>query len=368
MKDMIVRTQTHDYPIIIDSGIDFTHDVFKGRQLFLISDENVGGLYGDDVQTGLEKAGGKVTHRFYVAGGEQSKSFETYHVLAEELLHHGIDRNSLIIALGGGVVGDLAGFLAATVLRGVDVVQIPTTLLAQVDSSVGGKTGINTQKGKNLIGAFYPPRAVFMGLDMLSTLESRQMKAGYAEVVKYGLINDPDFFDWLRENGASLLQQKTDILSHAVLKSCQAKADIVQADEKEKGMRALLNLGHSFGHAIEALAGYNGRVLHGEAVAMGIVMAAALSVQQKLMTEGELDRIKNHFENLDIQTQPNAHDATLLWSVDDFLAAMMHDKKVINGRLHLILMKGIGKAFQTDMIDQTTLRAFLCEQDFLTDK
>ncbi len=293
-----------------------------------------------------------------MAPGEGSKSFAGLESLCGQLLDIGIDRGGLIVALGGGVIGDLTGFAAGVLKRGVAFAQIPTTLLAQVDSSVGGKTAINAPQGKNLIGLFYQPRIVIADTALLTTLPRREMLAGYAEVAKYGALGDADFFGWLETHGAQALAGEPDALVKAVAHSCQMKADIVARDEREKGERALLNLGHTFAHALERASGYSQRLIHGEAVAIGTVLAFRLSVRLGLCSGQDSQRFQRHLESVGLPTaisdipgpRPDA---------DALIAHMAHDKKAMDGRLTFVLVKGIGQAFLTRDVPQDALRAVL---------
>jgi len=278
--------------------------------------------------------------------GESSKSFAGMEKLSEALLDIGVDRGGLIVALGGGVIGDLTGFAAGVLKRGVAFAQIPTTLLAQVDSSVGGKTAINAPQGKNLIGLFHQPRIVIADTALLATLPRRELLAGYAEVVKYGALGDADFFEWLEANGAKALAGDRDSMIHAVAHSCRMKADIVARDEREAGERALLNLGHTFGHALEAATGFSDRLIHGEGVAIGMALAFQLSVRLGLCSGQDAERFLRHLKSVglpaaicDIPGPPPAPQA--------LIAAMGHDKKVTDGRLTFILLRGLGRAFVT---------------------
>jgi 3-dehydroquinate synthase len=290
--------------------------------------------------------------------GEGTKSFQGLETLSSALLAAGVDRGGLIVALGGGVIGDLTGFAAALLKRGVDFAQIPTTLLAQVDSSVGGKTAINTKEGKNLVGVFHQPRIVIADIATLATLSPRELRAGYAEVVKYGALGDADFFAWLEEHGASALQGETGKLEYIVAHSCRMKADIVARDERETGERALLNLGHTFGHALEAATGYSSRLLHGEGVAIGMVLAFQLSAKLRLAPAADAERIAKHLRAsglpasiTDIQgPRPDA---------DTLLAHMMHDKKAKAGKLTFVLAHGIGQAFTTSDVPMEKVREVL---------
>ncbi len=330
-------------------------DNLKERHVFILYDENVY-PYAQVIDEGLA---GKTadTKLFSIKGGEKTKSYDGYQSVIEWLLEKGVNRQSVLIALGGGVIGDLGGFVASTVMRGIAYVQIPTTLLSQIDSSVGGKTGINTQQGKNLVGTFYQPQTVICDIGTLGTLPERELKAGYAEMSKYGLINNAEFYDWLAEHSKDVLQLKSEALIYAIQTSCQAKADIVAADEHEGGVRALLNLGHTFGHALEAACHYDGRLLHGEAVAMGIVMATDLSVQMGLCSPDTLNRVIDAYQKLDIKTKASQIEPPIEQSPKDIIELMTKDKKAKGGKIGFILTRGIGKAFQTYDIDDQKLHS-----------
>jgi 3-dehydroquinate synthase len=269
-----------------------------------------------------------------------------------ELLKNKADRNITLIALGGGVIGDITGFAAATYMRGVNFIQMPTTLLSQVDSSVGGKTGINHPQGKNMIGAFYQPKCVITDVNVLKTLPSRELSAGLAEVIKYGLIRDSKFFEWLEDNIQSLTEMNPEYLTEAILRSCQNKADVVEADEFESGIRAILNLGHTFGHAIEVAEGY-GNWLHGEAVGVGMVMAARLSQCMGWLSDEDVKRIVRLIKNAGLPTEPPKI------SVEKYLALMMLDKKTKDGQINLVLQKAMGEAILTKDYDFKKLRQIL---------
>lgn len=339
------------YPILIGRGLlDCAGQAIRSltngnrwQRAEIITDSHVGPLYAERIVNSLHDYGIVAGEPIIVTAGEASKNAAQWLAISEELLRRKIDRHVLIIALGGGVIGDLAGFVAASTLRGLDFIQIPTTLLAQVDSSVGGKTGINSQHGKNLIGAFHQPKLVLADIDTLTSLPIREIRAGYAEIVKYGLIDDAPFFDWLCTHGAALIEGDRHALRYAISQSCAHKAAIVARDEKETGDRALLNLGHSFGHALEAEAAYDGRLLHGEAVAMGMVMAHDLSVQSGLCPADDLARIKAHLAEAGLPVSLDPQWAT--GDVERYLHHMMGDKKNQHGTLTLILSKGIGKSF-----------------------
>lgn len=327
----------------------------------IVSDENVFAAQGARFTDGLKR---EIPYRkIILPPGENTKSFDQLHALLNQFLELGLGRDDLIVALGGGVIGDLTGFAASILKRGCKFAQIPTTLLAQVDSSVGGKTGINTKFGKNLIGAFYQPSIVLCDLLALSTLSERDLKSGYAEIVKYAAINDREFFNWLEQNGANLLNGNLDAQQYAVAQSCTKKASIVAADELERGERALLNLGHTFGHAIETIAGYSGSITHGEAVAIGMGMAFDFSVQEGLCSPDAADRFKSHLKKTGLASSiadfNNFGKLPANLNADTMLAAMMQDKKNSDGQLTLILVDGIGKAHIARNTNITNVLSFL---------
>ncbi|MEJ0025590.1 MAG: 3-dehydroquinate synthase [Rhizomicrobium sp.] len=290
--------------------------------------------------------------------GEATKSFVGLETLTNALLHTGVDRSGLVVAFGGGVIGDLTGFAAGVLKRGVAFAQIPTTLLAQVDSSVGGKTAINTQAGKNLVGLFHQPRIVIADTDVLASLPRRELLAGYAEVAKYGALGDAAFFEWLEANGARALGGDSNAMVHAVAHSCRMKADIVARDERETGDRALLNLGHTFGHALEAATGFSGRLLHGEGVAIGMALAFRLSVELGLCSGQDAERFARHLKAVGLPSSiadiPDPRP-----DVETLLEHMAHDKKVKDGRVTFILLKRIGEAFVTADVPLAAVRAML---------
>jgi 3-dehydroquinate synthase len=325
--------------------------------VIVVTDETVAALHLNTVMGSLEAAG--VDARSIVLPpGETTKNFAGFEMLVDAILDGRPERRSLLVALGGGVIGDMVGFAAATILRGIDFVQIPTTLLAQVDSSVGGKTGINTRHGKNLVGAFYQPRLVLADTGVLDTLPRRELLAGYAEVAKYGLINDPDFFTWLEAHGADVVAGDADACRRAVVTSCRAKADVVAGDERETGARALLNLGHTFGHALEAETGFGPDLLHGEAVAIGMVMAFELSVRLGLCPAEDAARARRHLAAVGLPTGMERLPASA--TDPAALVAHMHqDKKVQDGKVTFILARGIGKAFIARDIDLAEVEALL---------
>lgn len=342
------------YPILIGPGLIADSSSYepyvRGRQVLVVSNDTVAPLYLSVVERALANLSCSTV---ILPDGERHKDLGTLNRIFDTLLRERLGRDVTLIALGGGVVGDMAGFAAACYQRGVDFIQVPTTLLAQVDSSVGGKTGVNHALGKNMIGAFHQPRAVIADTDTLSTLPDRELAAGLAEVVKYGLIRDAAFFDWLEVNRARLLARDGDMLAEAIERSCRNKAAVVAADERESGQRALLNLGHTFGHAIEAGLGY-GEWLHGEAVAAGMVLAAELSARLGWLAAAEVARTRNLLAGFGLPVAP----PTSL-SVERWLALMAVDKKVQGGRLRLVLLRGIGAAVVTADFDPDVLRALL---------
>lgn len=329
----------------------------RARKVAVVTDRHVAPLYLAAVEDRLRSAGLTVS-ALSLAPGEQTKSFAVLEQVLDFLLAGEIERNDVVLALGGGVIGDLAGFAASILRRGVGFVQCPTTLLSQVDSSVGGKTAIDTRHGKNLVGAFYQPNLVIADLATLETLPARELKAGYAEVAKYGLIGDAPFFQWCEANGAALLKGDITARHYAVSKSVEAKAKIVVSDERESGERALLNLGHTFGHAFEAATGYGARLLHGEAIAIGMCLAFALSADLELAPTDDAKRVAAHFSSVGLPTRICDIEGPAL-TLDQILAHMMHDKKRIEGVLTLVLAHGIGKAFLTRDVPIEKLRAFL---------
>jgi 3-dehydroquinate synthase len=344
--DLSGTSRTPSYDIVIgdsilsEAGTLISVRLGK-RRCLIVTDSNVGPLYAARLEAVLGAAGHTTMQTLTIPAGEDSKNFPTLESTLNQMLAAGIDRKTLVIALGGGVVGDLAGLAASLVMRGVDVVQIPTSLLAQVDSSVGGKTGIDTDHGKNTVGAFYQPRLVIIDVAVLDSLPEREMRAGYAEVVKYGLIKDAGFFEWCRANGAKLLNGDREAQIYAVSTSCAHKAQVVAADEREAGERALLNLGHTFGHALETATGYGNLLLHGEAVAIGMVMAFKLSALLGLCSHTEAYDVRDHLASMGLPVTPPA----FAYDVDKLMELMAQDKKAESKKLVLILAKGIGKAF-----------------------
>ncbi len=323
----------------------------------IVTDENVATLHLKTLQDSLEAAGLK-SHPIILSPGEATKSFAGLERLCGALLDMGLDRKGLVIALGGGVIGDLTGFAAGVLKRGVSFAQVPTTLLSQVDSSVGGKTAINAKQGKNLVGLFHQPRIVIADTGLLATLPRRELLAGYAEVVKYGALGDADFFDWLETSAAAALGGDQDALVHAVAQSCRMKAAIVARDERETGERALLNLGHTFGHALEAATGFSSRLLHGEGVAIGMVLAFQLSQRLGLCPGQDAERFARHLKAMGLPASIGDISGPRP-SVDELMAHMAHDKKVDDGKLTFILVRGIGRAFITNDVPADAVRDIL---------
>ena len=337
------------YPIIIgngllDGGLDLSEFV-SGPNCLIVSNETVAPLYLDRI---LPNFNGKNIATLALPDGEAHKTVATMQIILDKLVTSRANRDTTVVALGGGVVGDIAGFAAACYMRGVAFIQIPTTLLAQVDSSVGGKTGVNHPEGKNLIGAFHQPQVVMIDIETLETLPDRELKAGLAEVIKYGAICDKEFFAWLEQNMSALLAKEPAALVHAVRRSCELKAKVVAEDERESGRRAILNFGHTFGHAIEHCLGY-GEWLHGEAVAAGMVMAAELSGLNK----SDAERLRSLIVAAGLPVLPPAIDA------DDWLRAMGMDKKVQHSQLRFVLLKTLGDSHITSSYDETRLQQII---------
>ena len=330
-----------------------------GAKAAIVTDENVARYHLPAVEAALAEAG-VPTSRVIVPVGEGSKSFGVFEQVCEAIIAARIERGDLVIALGGGVIGDLAGFAASAVRRGIDYVQVPTSLLAQVDSSVGGKTAINSAHGKNLIGAFYQPILVIADTAALDTLPQREFRAGYAEIAKYGLLGDAAFFSWLEANWRDVFKGGP-AREHAIAVSCRAKAAIVARDERETGDRALLNLGHTFGHALEAACGFSERLLHGEAVAAGMALAFGFSARLGVISAAEAERAIRHLDQVGLPTRPTDIPDGLP-SVDRLMDLIAQDKKVKRGMLTFILVRGIGSAFVESGIDPQDVRAFLSEK------
>jgi 3-dehydroquinate synthase len=330
-----------------------------GAKAAIVTDDTVARLYLEGAQAALA-AGGLATTRIIVEAGEATKSFAGFECVCEAMIAARVERGDLVVALGGGVIGDLAGFAAATVRRGLDYIQVPTTLLAQVDSSVGGKTGINSRRGKNLLGAFYQPILVVADTSALDTLPPRQFRAGYAEIVKYGLLGDAGFFAWLEANGRELFAGGA-AREHAIATSCRMKAAIVSRDERETGDRALLNLGHTFGHALEAAAGFSDRLLHGEAVALGTALAAEFSVRLGVLAPEQAARATRHLSGAGLPVRL-AEVAGGAPDADRLMELIAQDKKVRHGKLTFVLLRDIGAAYISNDVDPALVRAFLIEK------
>jgi 3-dehydroquinate synthase len=355
MKTLEVKLGDRTYPIHIGQGLLAQAELIlphlKRKQTAIVTNTTVAPLYLEALSEPLKRAGVDVIS-IILPDGEAYKNAETLNLIYDALLQHRVERGTTLIALGGGVIGDLTGYAAATYLRGVPFIQVPTTLLSQVDSSVGGKTGINHPLGKNMIGAFYQPQLVLADIDTLKTLPSRELSAGLAEVIKYGLIRDTAFFDWLERNMHRLVALDMEALTYAIYRSCENKAEVVAADEREAGERALLNLGHTFGHAIENAMGY-GVWLHGEAVAAGTMLAADLSRRMHWLNDGDVARMRAIFKAANLPIDPPA------LGVDRYLDLMGLDKKVVDGKIRFILQQAIGKSVVTSDYDAEALRQTL---------
>lgn len=353
---LTVHTQSHDYPIVITEQCDMAASIapyIKGQQVLIVTNDTIAPLYLQPLQQQLAKS-------FTVAvcilsDGEQYKNQDSINQIYDTLMLHHFNRDVTLIALGGGVVGDMTGFAAASFMRGVDFIQIPTTLLSQVDSSVGGKTGINHPQGKNMIGAFWQPQMVLADMSTLQTLPARELSAGLAEVIKYALIMDEGFLSWLEQNLSAMMALNLAVLGEAVKRCCEYKASVVAQDERESGVRALLNFGHTFGHVIETHEGY-GNWLHGEAVAVGMLQAAELSQKMGWLNKDDVVRIKRVLILANLPITPPAID------IDTALDLMGHDKKVKRGQIRLILLKSIGQAVLTDDFDMQLLSEVLSQQ------
>ncbi len=356
------------YDIVIGRGVlaSLGHRIKAirpGARVAIVTDQTVAGHWLKPTQAALAEAGLEST-RIVVGEGESSKSYGVLEEVSEALIAAKIERNDLVVALGGGVIGDLAGFAASIVRRGVDFVQVPTSLLAQVDSSVGGKTGINSPKGKNLIGAFHQPLLVVADTAVLDTLTQRQFRAGYAEVAKYGLLGDLQFFEWLEKNHAGIFTGEV-AREEAIAASCRAKAAIVARDERETGERALLNLGHTFGHALEAATGFSDRLFHGEGVAVGMTLAAEFSASQGMISNDDAARVQHHLASVGLPTRLQdiaGFTQEGLGDADSLLALMAQDKKVKRGKLTFILLEKIGHAVIVNDVDPSLVRNFLAQK------
>lgn len=357
MKDIFVKLGADSYHIKIDKGIlkklgrlipELLPDLYRGKErsgkAALITDENVGRLYADRLKVGLFEAGFEVRH-ISIPPGEAQKTLSTAERLYNELFEHHMDRRSLIISLGGGVVGDLSGFVASTFMRGIPYIQIPTTLLAQVDSSIGGKTGVNHPMGKNMIGSFYQPKAVFIDTDTLITLPKEELIVGLVEVIKYGVIRSKPLFNYIEDSLSNILQLNNGDLEHIIYNSCSIKADIVEEDEKESGLRAILNYGHTIGHAIEALTDYKG-YRHGEAVAIGMIYASKISREMGLIDDSVINSQKILLERLEAKTDVKGLNPAQI------VEKLYQDKKTVGGRLRFVLPVQIGKVIISDKVSE----------------
>jgi 3-dehydroquinate synthase len=366
MRTVRVELGERGYDIHVGPGLiaqagKYLEPLLRRARVAIVTDETVARHHLPALTASLDEHG--IAHdEIVLPAGESTKSFAQLEKLTEWLLETGVERGDLVIALGGGVIGDLTGFAASIVRRGVDFAQIPTTLLSQVDSSVGGKTGINTRQGKNLAGAFHQPRLVLADTDALKSLPMRDFLAGYAEVVKYGLIDDRDFFDWLETNLDAIKAGDDAARSYAIVKSCEAKAAIVAADERESNVRALLNLGHTFGHALEAATGFSSKLVHGEGVAVGMALAFDYSARLGLCPSQDAVRVHRHLERAGLPCSL-ADIPGPLPDAEGLIALMGQDKKVVDGKLTFILVRGIGEAFITRDADRGTLKALLGERE-----
>ena len=341
------------YPIFIGRGSssesESIADSVIGNDVIILTNDTVGPLYLDQIKENLSD---KNIITFMLPDGEQEKTLKNVHKVIHHMLEAGFGRDATLISLGGGVICDMGGFAASIFMRGINLIQIPTTLLAQVDASVGGKTGVNNNYGKNLVGSFYQPSAVICDTGFLTTLDEKEISAGLAEIIKYGLIHDKEFLSWLNENIQNILKQDRAALGHAIQRSCQIKAEIVSADEKEQSIRAILNFGHTFGHAIELQTGYS-QWSHGEAVAAGMVLASELSAKMSLISKEEVVMVKDLLTRAGLPIEPPNINA------NDFITAMKSDKKVKDRKIQLVLLKKMGEAFLTSEYSEEDLLEIL---------
>ena len=363
-EQLEVKLGDRSYPILIGNNLINTAGShitphLKGRKVIVVSDENVAPLWLPTFLKSFDELDLDV-HSLTLPATETTKSFSHFERLLNDVLALEIDRKTTLVALGGGVIGDIVGFAAAVLLRGIDFIQVPTTLLSQVDSSVGGKTGINTSYGKNLVGTFHQPQLVLADTSALATLPNRELLAGYAEVVKYGLIDDFEFYEWCENNAKLLINGDQNAQRYAVLKSCQSKARIVAADERELGQRALLNLGHTFGHAFEAETGYGNKLLHGEAVSIGCINAFQLSAKLGLCEQQELIRVEKHFLQIGLRNSLSGL-ADESWTVERLIGHMAKDKKAEAGKITFILARGIGKSFVANDVSTDAVKDVLAQ-------
>lgn len=357
---LTVNLGARSYPIYIGAGIlknagEIIAKQSARKRVFVITDQNVEPHYREALEKSMTEQG-IVMHTEVIAPGEASKTMLMVDQIMEWIFEYAPERGDVLIALGGGVIGDITGFVASIVLRGIKFIQIPTTLLAMVDSSVGGKTGVNNQYGKNLIGSFYQPCAVLIDTNTLKTLPPRELRAGYAEIVKYGLIKDKEFFIWLETEAHRVLARDGNALIRAIHQSASMKAAIVGADERESGERALLNLGHTFGHALEKAMGYTGDLLHGEAVSIGMALAFGFAASLGKCSKEDAQRVKAHLEKTGLPTELPPEKK---WKSEGIIEDMFQDKKVQNGQLVLILPRSIGEAYIEKTIEESALARFL---------
>ena len=344
-------------PSLINKAAEFIFPIISHQPLIVVTDNNVGKLHLESLSKSLANA--KINFVvIQLNPGETTKNFTVLNELIQSIFDVGIERETTLLALGGGVVGDITGFAASVILRGINFIQIPTTLLAQVDSSVGGKTGINTAHGKNLVGSFYQPKLVLSDTFILRTLPRRQLLAGYAEIVKYGLLGHAKFFEWLELNGPSIIKGDEKLQRDAIVKSCQIKAEIVAEDERETGKRALLNLGHTFAHALEGELNFGSQLLHGEAVAIGMVMAYDLSARMGLCPSSEAERVRSHLISIGLPTEIKSIPHQQFSSIA-LLERMFLDKKVKNKQLTLVLARKIGEVFIEKDVPISEIKSFL---------
>lgn len=353
-----VPLRERSYDIVIGKAVlarlvDEIAAKLASPRVIVVTDAHVGALYAAQVVAECASHGIR-TDVITLPAGEATKSFGHFEALMDQLLALKADRRTTLLALGGGVVGDITGFAASVLMRGVDFVQLPTSLLAQVDSSVGGKTGINSPRGKNLIGSFYQPLAVLIDTDTLTSLPPREMRAGYAEILKYGLLGDADFYAWLLRHGKELLSGNEAYLTRAIARSCEMKAQIVGMDERESAQRALLNFGHTFGHALEAEIGYDGRLLHGEAVAIGMVMACRLSARMGLIDGMIESQLAAHLRDVDMKA--HIGDVPFTWDTDRLMTHMAGDKKAEDGKLTFIVLESLGRAVVSKDVPRALVR------------
>ena len=360
MKKVTVKLAERSYDILINTNmLDNIGELISGLEFgkkgIVVTDNIVAPLYSHKVIDGLKKAGFDV-NLISIQSGEKHKSLETIRSIYSEMLKYQLDRKSFLISLGGGVIGDLAGFAAATYMRGIPYIQIPTTLLAQVDSSIGGKTGVNLPEGKNLIGAFYQPKAVFIDIDVLKSLPEREIKAGFVEIVKHGIIKDKKFFKFLEQNYPEIFSMQKDVTEKAIARSCEIKASVVEKDEKEEtGLRAILNFGHTIGHCLESLSSYE-KYRHGEAISIGIACAAEVSVKLGHTEKTDAKRITTFLERCGL---PVSFDDV---APNDILSVIYRDKKVIDRKMRFVLIKGIGNVFVADDVEINIIKEVLEEK------